>query len=408
MHRYRTRLLAAAAALALAAPAGSALAAPRDAAPAHRSAAAPAEAADDFYLPPEPLPEGRPGDVIRARPAQAGPPTARRLADAWQVMYHSTDALGEPAAVTGTVLVPKAVDPAAAPIVGMGPGTHGPAFRCAPSGMIDEGMFYEQPALNEMLAAGYAVAVTDYAGYRPEPETTYVVGHAMGPALIDAVRAAQRLPQAGLAEDAPVVFRGYSQGGGAALWAGQLQPGYAPELEVAGVVGGGVPADLVQVALPLEGADGFGLLAYSLIGLDNAYPELRLDAYLNDAGRAAFADMEAGDCTVELLLDYRGRATGDYMTRSPFLEPAWLERVAQNRLGGEPVPVPVFQYHVTRDELVPYRQATTLRDAYCAQGTEVVWREYAADHITGVIRGNADAMAFIADRLAGAPVEGGC
>ena len=152
----------------------------------------PAHADDSFYLPPEPLPAGLPGDVIRSRPSLAGPPGARALADAWQVMYMSTDGLGKPAVVTGTVLVPKGEDPAAAPIIGLAPGTAGPAFRCAPSKMIDKGAYYEQPAINDMLARGYAVAVTDYVGYHPNPGTTYIVGESMGAALLNVVRAAQR------------------------------------------------------------------------------------------------------------------------------------------------------------------------------------------------------------------------
>ncbi|MFH8484738.1 hypothetical protein [Streptomyces longisporoflavus] len=34
-------------------------------------------------------------------------PTPRALADTWQVMYRSIDALGEPHAVTATVVAPK-------------------------------------------------------------------------------------------------------------------------------------------------------------------------------------------------------------------------------------------------------------------------------------------------------------
>ncbi len=78
--------------------------------------------------------------MIRARVAKAGPPTARSLANAWQVMYLSTDALGQPDAVTGTILVPKsATDPSKLNIVGLAPGTTGPAFRCTVSRFINSG-----------------------------------------------------------------------------------------------------------------------------------------------------------------------------------------------------------------------------------------------------------------------------
>ncbi|MBP2330561.1 pimeloyl-ACP methyl ester carboxylesterase [Kibdelosporangium banguiense] len=364
-------------------------------------AADPGPADDSFYVPPTPLPPGAPGDIIRWRLSQAGP--VKSTVNAWQVMYRSTNALGQPNAVTGTVLIAKRVNPSTAPIVGLAPGTHGPAFRCAPSRMIDVGAFYEQPALNDMLNAGYAVAITDYEGYMPNPRTTYVVGQSMGHAMIDAIRAAQRLPEAGLSASAKVAFRGYSQGGGAAMWAGEQQPGYAPELNLVGVVGGGVPADLTQVALPLDGKPGFGLLMYSLIGLDAAYPDLRLDSYLNDAGRALVTQMQNDACTLELLVRYKGKRLIDYTTGSPVLTPSWLARVAENKLGTNPINVPVLQYHATNDELVDYSQAQALRNAYCAKGVKLTWKTQATDHITLVYYGNEDAKAFIADRFAGRP-----
>ncbi|MFV2212501.1 lipase family protein [Actinomadura sp. LOL_016] len=407
--RRRALLGSAAAALVLAlaaAPAVPASAAP--AAPAAPAATDLGPPGDAFYTPPSPLPAGAPGDVIRARPAKAGPPTARGLADAWQVMYLSTDALGEPVAVTGMVLVPKADDPASLPVVGFGPGTSGPSFRCAPSRFIDQGAFYEQSALNEMLAAGYAVAVTDYEGYHENPRTTYIV-HSMGNALIDAVRAARRLDGTGLSGSARVAFRGYSQGGAAAMWAGQKQPEYAPELDVAGIVGGGVPSDLAAVGIALEGADPFGFLLYSMVGMDNAYPELDLESYVNDAGRAMLSAFENDTCTLELLLDHQGKTVPDYFATSPYASTPWLERVAQNTLGAGAPGAPVFQYHSRADEIVAFGQAERLHRDYCALGAPVTWKEWdGVGHITLVHRGSEDAMAFLADRFAGEPATSNC
>ncbi|NGO67715.1 lipase family protein [Streptomyces boncukensis] len=371
---------------------------------------------DDFYEPPDPLPAGKPGDVIRARKIEPAQPTPRRLADTWQVMFRSTDALGEPSAVTGTVLVPRGTDPAAAPVVGWGPGTQGPAFRCTPSRMIAKGALYEQWVLNGMLRAGYAIAVTDYEGYRPRPDTSYVVGKAMGPALIDTVRAAQRLPEAGLSAEAPVAFRGYSQGGGAALWAGEFQPEYAPELKLTGIVAGGVPADLVGVALALNGQPGSGFLLNALLGLDNAYPELDLDASLNDAGRAAFAALEEDACALELINDYGGKRLADYTTRSPLADPAWVARYTENTLGpGTALDVPVLQYHATQDGLVAYGQAERLHEQYCAQGVRLTWKTYdtggrapVEDHLWPIQAADRESLDYLADRFAGREPEAAC
>lgn len=375
--------------------------------------AAPARA-DDFFTPPSPLPAGSPGDVIRSRPAPLGAPSARALADAWQVMYLSTDATGGRVAVTGTVLVPRGVEPATAPLIGFGPGTHGPAFRCAPSLMLESGGFYEQPAVNDMLSRGYAVVVTDYAGYHEHPATTYLTGPSMAHALLDGLRAAQRLPAARLSASAPVVLRGYSQGGGAAMWAGERQPTYAPELRLVGVAGGGVPADLVQVGLPLDGSPGFGFFLYTLVGLDNAYTDLDLGTHLDDAGRAAVDHLEQSVCTLDLILEFGDRRLDDYTVSSPFTAP-WLARIAENKLGTRPIPVPVLQYHEGGDGLVAPAQARALRDTYCELGVPLTWREYDTGgenglvrHINGVYHGNAEVNRFIEQRLAGDPSTPTC
>lgn len=381
----------------------------RNAAPSLAATALP----DDFYVPPSPLPAGQPGDVIRSRPSKAGPPAAVALADAWQVMYLSTDARGRPIPVTGTILVPKAAPVGTRPIVALAPGTHGPAFRCTVSRMIDGGAFYEQPALNDLLGDGYAVAITDYEGYRPEARTTYIVGGSTGPAVLNSVRAAQRLG-VGLSATAPVAIRGYSQGGGAAMWAGQMQPTYAPELRLVGVAGGGVPADPVQLALTLDGQLGWGVLAYALIGLDNAYPELQLDSYLNPLGRTEFDKIRSDTCVFELLKDYQGRHLNDYFTTSPLFEPGWQARYAQNKLGQQPIAVPVFMYQSTNDVIVSFTQAQTLKTTYCQKGVNLTWQTY-DPHITGIpshthliYAANQDIRRFIADRFAGVPASSNC
>ncbi|MHC0433416.1 lipase family protein [Streptomyces sp. O3] len=371
---------------------------------------------DDFYQPPQPLPSGAPGDVIRSRRVDPGTPTPRALADTWQVMYLSTDAHGEPNALTATVLVPKGGSPAERPIVGWGPGTQGPAFRCTPSRMIAKGALYEQWVINAMLDQGYAVAVPDYEGYHPEPKTTYMVGKSLGPALIDSVRAAQRLTDAGLSADAPVVFRGYSQGGGAALWAGEFQPDYASELNLKGIVAGGVPGNLMEVALPLNGRPGSGFLFYALIGLDNAYPELKLDDSLNDAGRAMVADLEAGGCALEMIEKYGDKSLSEYTVRIPLVDPPWVARYTENTLGdGSNIQVPVFQYHATQDALVEPRQADALHQEYCAQGVPLTWKAYdtdgrapVADHLWPIQAANAEAMTYLADRFADRPATSTC
>jgi pimeloyl-ACP methyl ester carboxylesterase len=361
---------------------------------------------DSFYVPPTPLPSGEPGDIIRWRPSVALLNLAN--ANAWQVMYLSTDARGQRNAVTGTVLTPKNVNPAGAPIVGFAVGTQGPAFKCTASKAVERGTLYDQPALDKLIGAGYAVAITDYEGYSPTTTPTYITGRSEGPAVLDSVRAAQRLPVAGLSDDAKVAIQGYSQGGGAAMWAAEKQPGYAPELNLVGVAAGGVPGDLNAVAAGLDGAIGFGFLAFAAIGLDAAYPDLDLDSYLNDTGRTELAKAKQEACVPELLLNYAFKKTSDFTTTNPLPTPRWQARLAENELGLGTIRVPVFQYHAAFDEIVATPQAEALMRTYCAKGVTLTWKTYVAEHAIGIVAGLDDAFAFVQDRIAGRPATSTC
>lgn len=366
--------------------------------------------ADPFYTPPTTIPTGEPGDPIRVRPAKAGPPRARELADAWQVMYLSTTATGQRNVVTGSVLVPKGVDLATAPVVAMAPGTTGPAFRCTVSRFINSGQFYEQAMLNGLLEDGYVVVVTDYEGYHENPKTTYITGRAMGAAVLDIVRAATRLPQVNVPEDPDkVMTQGFSQGGGASMWAATMHPTYAPELNLAAASAGGVPVNLATTALPLEGGPHFGFFLNALIGLDTAYPELVLDSYIYPDKKQVLTDMVADDCTIELLVDYPNQSIFDYSEESPFVARAWQSRLNENVLGKVKLDVPVNLYHATNDPIVPFSTANRMRNDFCTKfGMKVNWTTYDTGHVTTVGRGNMGVRAYLATVANGEPAPSNC
>jgi len=57
-----------------------------------------------------------------------------------------------------------------------------------------------------------------------------MVGRALGPNVLDVMRAARSLSPEELPPEGPAAIIGYSEGGAAAAWAGQLQPTYAPDV----------------------------------------------------------------------------------------------------------------------------------------------------------------------------------
>jgi hypothetical protein len=106
--------------------------------------------------------------------------------------------------------------------------------------------------------------------------------------VLDAIRAAQRLPEAHL----PPAGRSPSPGTRRAAAPPRRQPNYspsyAPELKLKGAYAGAVPADLAAVAHNLDGHYAAGFLGFALVSLDYAYPELNIPAILNAKGKQLF------------------------------------------------------------------------------------------------------------------------
>lgn len=156
--------------------------------------------------------------------------------------YRSYDADGTPLTIYGRAYVPDTPH-GKLPVWAFSSGTTGIGDQCAAS--------LEQPQVinwanydSHMMAyatQGFASVITDYEGMRdPDRIHHYMVGELEGRAVLDGIRALRRLPQAaGRVDVANVFLGGYSQGGHAAYWADKIQPGYASEFTVRGVVGFG-------------------------------------------------------------------------------------------------------------------------------------------------------------------------
>lgn len=174
---------------------------------------------------PDPLPVAAPGTLIRSERLLGAPDGA----EAFRVLYHSTDLDGKDIGVSGTVVVPNGPAPdGGRTVVSWAHPTTGSEPQCGPSVMTDP--FEVMEGYHELLDAGYIVAATDYSGMGADGPNSYLIGSTEGRNVLDAVRAARHLPEVDAGAD--VLLWGHSQGGQAALFAAQMARDYAPELEV--------------------------------------------------------------------------------------------------------------------------------------------------------------------------------
>lgn len=351
----------------------------------------------------------RPGDIVSSAPSAFHPlPGQPTNTKAWKIRYNSTTADGAPNVVSGTVIVPQDGRTGPRPLITYAVGTVGMGDSCAPSNNLPYGTAMEANLIQQYTLRGWAVVVTDYEGLGTPGVHTYTVGPSAGHAMLDAARAATRLPEAGLPADTPVGIVGYSQGGQASSWAAELQGSYAPELKVKGTATGGVPADLLKVADFNNGSYGSGLIFMAAAGQDAAFPELKLDSYLNPAGKLLVGAMKDHCVAIDAIAGSFKRIS-DLTTRNPLAQPDWQARLNQSRLGRTAPAAPVFQYHALADELIPYSVGSRLRSDWCARGAnlefDTIW---IGEHVSGVITQSLSVGNWLADRFAGRTTHPNC
>ena len=293
------------------------------------------------------------------------------------MLYHSRSLEGDDIAVSGVVVRPPGEAPAGGfPVLAWAHGTTGTADSCAPSSFAPT----DHPLLPGLLEAGYVVASTDYEGLGTPGLHPYLVGESEGRGVLDAARAAGHLD--GVDAGTDVMVWGHSQGGHAALFAGEIAATYAPDLDVAGVVAIAPVGDVTLIApvvLSTSSLFGFGFMAFGT--WPTAYPDLDIGVLL---GPAAIERLPLLDevCAGPIFDAMEGVAIEQLVVSvEPLQASPFAELLAANSVGVRPYgEVPVLVVHGTDDELIPVPLSETLVATLCAGGSDAELRTYPATH----------------------------
>lgn len=344
-----------------------------------------------FYTPPDPLPTGSPGDLVRTEPSRIALDPAGHgnyAAKGTRIMYQSTNVRGEPVAVTGTYFEPDNPWPGSGPrpLIALAPWTQGLGDQCAISRLISEGgmhyggyldfvFYYEEGFLATMLDRGFALVVTDYQGIGTYGPPTAGIRVPTAHAVIDSARAAKRLPGTSLDPHGPVAFWGYGPGGTAAGAAIEMAPSYAPELDVVGAWVGAPNADYALYADYADGSMLVGTMGYALNAFIAAFPEAEqaIMATLTPRG-VDFLQKTRYNCTDEVITKFMFRHLQPYFNED-FHQILGSEPIksalAAQRLGSMKPTAPI-QININRfDPLSPWVGARQLAVDWCAQGADV-------------------------------------
>lgn len=372
--------------------------------PASAQPAYPVADPDPFYLAPADLGTLAPGEVVRTRRIDTW---MYADTDGWQLAFRSTNSTGNPILAVTTVLLPRGV--AHPPLVSYQAIVNSLGTKCAPSRSLFNLELQESPGLYLALERGWAVSVPDHLG----PTGAYGAARLGGMITLDGVRAVQRVAELGLA-DSPVALAGYSGGGMASAWAAALAPSYAPELDLAAVVAGGVPADLKQMAegLGFDPHPGFGLAFAAAIGLEREYPHrFPVSSQLNETG-LWLRDWVANECRRFLLFHGAFRSAGQLAASTTLWTSATAHQVLREnslRYFRDTPTAPLYLWHGTLDGLTPYDSVAEVAHRYCAAGARLTFVPYEiSEHMTTAVVGFPDAYEYVAARLRGEPAPIRC
>lgn len=356
---------------------------------------------DAFYTPPATVP-AEPGKLLRFDELHEG---ISQDAEAWRILYTTTNADDSPAVASGSVVVPKVRGTDPLPVISIAHGTKGIIPRCAPT--LSPRPLADGPAaaLRGLVSEGWAGVTSDYVGLGTEGPHPYLVGEAEGRNVLDAYRAATELEGFILRDD--TVLWGHSQGGHGALFSAAIATDYAPEIEILGVAALAPATNLVDLALGVkDSAAGKVVSSYIAGAWNDVFPELGVNSMITPGYSTAV--QRIGDLCFDgrdaLAAVIRGTQLFDAVIPESAINGPLGDKLRENSVD-MPIEAPLFVAQGLDDQLVlPSMQQDWVAQR-CAAGQSMEYREYAGlDHMPLVEDDsplNADLVLWAKERLAG-------
>lgn len=260
----------------------------------------------------------------------------------------------------------------------------------------------------------------DYEG----PKGTFTAGIQSGQATINSLRAALNSEDVtGIDPDAKAALWGYSGGTIASGWAASLQPEYAPELKK-NLVGAALGGWVTNITLTAEITDGTifgGFIPNAINGMLNEYPKVQeiLDKELREDKVKPFEEAKE-KCLLTSIIHYM--FLDFFGGKKPWVNNGWgffdyplVKEIVQNNTAalfedGPRPEIPLFVFHGTEDEIVPFSGAERGYNNYCKWGIDSF--EFAVSNTTGHIlewaEGSGAALVWIEKMFNGEKPVDGC
>lgn len=346
-----------------------------------------------FYETPDPLPGGKPGDLIRWAPL---PYSLSLGVQGVRILYYSRSGSGGLVAASGVVLFPDGKPPSSGwPVIAWAHSLSGVARLCAPSLSRKR---LPVSLLSMYVNLGYAVVATDYTGLGTKFRNAFADVPSNASNVIDSVTAA-RSAVPGLGPR--WIAMGAGEGAMAVVGVAEMEH-QAPDANYLGAVAISRVTDLEDLFEP-TGNQSHELPLLLVYGVKTVQPQFEARDILTDQALPVY----------ERLGEECGISGIDKVPATSMLKAHWesnkfvQDYFSRSRLGMGPANGPLL---VIASEGEPSVAATAKVVArLCKQGDRVLFNRY-AEYDPGRVIGDSvrDQIAWIEERFANRPARSNC
>ncbi|GAB0145667.1 hypothetical protein EsHS_00006093 [Epichloe bromicola] len=340
---------------------------------------------DEFYQTPAGFESKPPGAILRKRavpyPIDAtleGAPVG--YASAHQVLYRTTDSFGKAIAT----VIEEAAN-----------------LGCAPSYTLQQGA-EQKTHLDDLLAGLQSGSINDAL----KKDANNPAGYA----TLDGIRATLASSSfTSISAHATSLIWGYSSGSLSGGFAAELQPKYAPELNLAGAALGGTIPDILNALLTVNKGFYAGIIAIGIIGLKNEYPKIAslIESQLVPS-KADALGLAKKQCLGGAIQSFQNQDIFDYVKdRTIFNSTQVKEVLDANNMSHAAPSIPLLIYKAGSDETSPATDTDRLVQFYCKQKTSVEYVHVSgAEHLSLLTDSAPRASAWLKSRFDGLVKEG--
>ncbi len=364
------------------------------------------DALQPFYSPPNPLPAGRAGSIIRKESLGGNVPDGGQ---GFRILYRSERSNGSSVAASGMVFVPPGKPPAGGwPVVAWAHPTVGMGRSCAPSRTSDP--LSDVTWLSDMLQRGWIVTATDYAGLGTPGSSAYLVGESEARDVLNSVRAAGNL-EPGKASSRFALW-GHSQGGHAVLFAAARARGYAPELKLVAAAAAAPAAELEALLAEQSGSAVNWVIGPEIfVSWPVEYPSLSRKEVGSNAALSHYRKVASECIGVASSLEAQALNKFDsgFFKKDPSSVPSWRSVLVKQTAPILPPSTPLFIAQGLKDQIViPNTTALYAQRSCRARSNLTMAWMGGVNHVKAASTSGPFVASWLFDRFAGRPSINTC